>query len=72
VVVQRHQRQPGLDLEHPHQRAPVEALDRHLAQHVRPADLAGGDLDELLAGRGLVGRPSASTSVSTSSFTPQA
>ncbi len=48
------QRQPGLDLLHPHQGTPVEALDRHPVQHPGGADLPGHHLDELLTWRGLL------------------
>jgi hypothetical protein len=48
--------QARLDLPHAHERAPVEALDRHAVQQAGPANLAGHLLDELLAGGGLLGR----------------
>ena len=56
VVGQRDQRQPRLDLAHPAQRAPVEALDGDLLEQAGRPDLARGDLDELLARRGLARR----------------
>lgn len=53
VVCQRDQRQPGLDFADSHQRAPVEALDRDLAQQAGVASLRDECLNELLARRGL-------------------
>jgi hypothetical protein len=50
-------RQARIDLSHAHERAPVEALDRHAIAQPRVTHLARDDLDELLARSRLLWSP---------------